>query len=117
MDPIKDVLTDGKIRVSYGVNGTQPSVYYGYKSWYKWGFFYNGTNGSAISGIANENLKWEKNKALNIGIDLNFWNRLSLTFDYYTRTTSDLISICQYLLYQDISLLNMHSLLLRMLAS
>lgn len=91
MDPIKDVLTDGKIRVSYGVNGTQPSVYYGYKSWYKWGFFYNGTNGSAISGIANENLKWEKNKALNIGIDLNFWNRLSLTFDYYTRTTSDLI--------------------------
>ena len=91
MDPVKDVLTDGKIRVSYGVNGTQPSVYYGYKSWYKWGFFWKVTNGSAISGIANENLKWEKNKALNIGIDLNLWNRLSLTFDYYTRTTSDLI--------------------------
>ena len=91
MEPVKDVLTDGKLRLSYGVNGTQPSGYYGYKSWYKWGFFYDGTNGSAISGIANENLKWEKNKAFNIGLDLNFWNRLSLTFDYYTRTTSDLI--------------------------
>ena len=91
MESIKDVLTDGKLRISYGVNGTQPSVYYGYKSFYKWGFFYDGTNGSAISGIANENLKWEKNKALNIGLDLTFWNRLSLTFDYYTRKTSDLI--------------------------
>ncbi len=91
MESIKDVLTDGKIRVSYGVNGTQPKDYYGYTSYYKWGFFYDGTNGSAISGIANGNLKWEKNKALNIGLDLTFWNRLSLTFDYYTRTTSDLI--------------------------
>ena len=91
MESIKDVLTDGKLRVSYGVNGTQPSGYYGYKSFYKWGFFYDGTNGSAISGIANANLKWEKNKALNIGLDLTFWNRLSLTFDYYTRKTSDLI--------------------------
>ena len=91
MESIKDVLTDGKLRISYGVNGTQPANYYSYKSFYKWGFFYDGTNGSAISGIANENLKWEKNKALNIGIDLNFWNRLSLTFDYYTRKTSDLI--------------------------
>ena len=91
MEPIKNVLTDGKLRVSYGVNGTQPSSYYGYKSWYKWGFFYDGTNGMAISGIANGNLKWEKNKALNIGLDLTLWNRLTLAFDYYTRTTSDLI--------------------------
>ena len=91
MESIKDVLTDGKLRISYGVNGTQPANYYGYKSFYKWGFFYDGTNGSAISGIANGNLKWEKNKALNIGLDLTLWNRLSLTFDYYTRKTSDLI--------------------------
>ena len=91
MESIKNVLTDGKIRVSYGVNGTQPKSYYGYKPYYKFGYFYGGTNGMAIAGIANQNLKWEKNKAFNVGLDLSFWNRLSLTFDYYTRTTSDLI--------------------------
>lgn len=91
MESVKDVLSDGKIRISYGVNGTQPSNYYGYKSYYKFGYYYDGTNGMAIGGIANHNLKWEKNKALNLGLDLSFWNRLSLSFDYYTRTTSDLI--------------------------
>lgn len=91
LEAIKNVLTDGKLRLSYGVNGTQPSDYYGYMSLYKYGEYYNGTSGMGIVGVGNDNLKWEKNKAFNIGLDLNFWNRLSLTFDYYTRKTSDLI--------------------------
>jgi len=85
------VLTDGKIRVSYGVNGTQPSDYYAYKNYYKYGIKYNGTAGMAIVGIGNPDLKWEKNESFNIGLDLTFLERFSLTFDYYTRTTKDLI--------------------------
>lgn len=92
MESIKKVLTDGKLRVSYGVNGTLPSSYYSYMALaYRWGNYYNKQNGMAITTIGNKNLKWEQNKALNIGLDLTFWNRLSVTLDYYTRKTSGLI--------------------------
>lgn len=91
MEPIKHVLTDGKLRVSYGVNGTLPSDLYNYINKFTSGEFYNGMNGMGIVGVANKNLKWEQNKAWNIGLDLTFWNRLSLTADYYIRKTSDLI--------------------------
>ena len=91
MDPVKKVLSDGKLRLSYGVNGTLPGNYYDYMSLYKYGQYYNGKSGMAIVGIANPNLKWEKNRAFNVGLDLTFIDRISVTFDYYVRTTSDLI--------------------------
>lgn len=89
--PIREVLTDGKLRFSYGVNGTQPSDYYAYMNLYTYGIIYNGQAGMAIESIANPDLKWEKNKTWNIGLDLNLWNRISITLDYYQRKTTDLI--------------------------
>jgi TonB-linked SusC/RagA family outer membrane protein len=89
--PIKDIVTDGKLRISYGVNGTQPGSLYGYMNLYKYGIYYNGQSGMGIVGIGNPDLKWEKNKAFNVGLDLTFLSRFSLTFDYYIRKTSDLI--------------------------
>lgn len=91
VNPIKNVLTDGKIRASYGVNGTQPSDYYAYMNLYKYGAIYNQQSGMSIVGIANPDLKWEKNKTWNIGLDLTFIDRISVTFDYYQRKTTDLI--------------------------
>ena len=58
MDSIKDILSDGKIRVSYGVNGTLPSGLYSYMNLYKYGEYYNGSNGMGIIGVANKDLKW-----------------------------------------------------------
>ena len=91
MEPVKHVLSDGKLRVSYGVNGTLPSNYYDYMSLYKFGRYYNGKSGMAIVGIGNPDLKWEKNRAFNVGLDLTLLDRISVTFDYYVRSTSDLI--------------------------
>lgn len=91
MEPFSEIINDGKLRLSYGVNGTQPSDYYGYMNLYKYGIKYMGASGMGIVGIANPDLKWEKNKTFNVGIDLSFLNRLSITFDYYQRKTSDLI--------------------------
>lgn len=91
MEPVKHVLSDGKLRVSYGVNGTLPSNYYDYMNLYKFGRYYNGKSGMAIVGIGNPDLKWEKNRAFNVGLDLTFLDRISVTFDYYVRSTSDLI--------------------------
>lgn len=92
MAAVKDVLSDGKLRLSYGVNGTQPSDYYAYMNLYKYSNQnYNGMSGMGIVGIANPDLRWEKNKTWNIGLDLQFIHRISVTLDYYQRKTSDLI--------------------------
>ena len=91
MEPIKQVVSDGKLRASYGVNGTLPSSFYGYQNWYKYGQYYNGKSGMAIVGIGNPELQWEKNRSVNFGLDLTLLDRISVTFDYYVRTTSDLI--------------------------
>lgn len=90
-ESLKSVLTDGKLRLSYGVNGTQPSGYYDYMNLYKFGQKYQGNSGMAIIGVANPDLKWEKNKTFNIGFDLTFIDRITVNFDYYKRVTSDLI--------------------------
>lgn len=84
-------ITDAKLRASYGVNGTQPSDYYGYMGVYKYGYKYNGISGSTETALANDDLSWEKNYATNIGLDLTLWQRLSLSFEWYNRTTKDLI--------------------------
>ena len=91
VEPIKNVLSDGKLRVSYGVNGTLPSNLYSYMNLYKYGEYYNGSNGMGIVGVANKDLKWEQNKAWNFGLDLTFIDRISVTLDYYVRNTSNLI--------------------------
>lgn len=91
LESLKNIITDGKLRISYGVNGTQPSDYFGYMNLYKYGQKYDGQSGMGIIGVGNPDLKWEKNKALNVGLDLTLWERLSLTLDYYNRKTSDLL--------------------------
>ena len=91
METAKSVLSDGKLRISYGVNGTLPNSYYDYMNLFQFGQYYDGKSGMGIVGIGNPDLKWEKNRAFNVGLDLTFFDRISLTFDYYTRNTSDLI--------------------------
>lgn len=90
-EPITSILTDGKIRLSYGVNGTLPSSLYAYEDYYKYGIRYDGNPGMGIVGIGNPDLKWEKNEAFNVGLDLTLLNRFTIGFDYYIRTTKDLI--------------------------
>ena len=89
MKPIKHILSDVKIRASYGVNGNQPGSLYGYMGLYTYGQSYMGGFGSYESSLANPNLKWEKNYNLNIGLDLAFLSRIFLSIEYYNRDTKD----------------------------
>ena len=70
MQPLKSVLSDLKLRASYGVNGNLPSSYYGYQSTYTTGAFYSGKPSPWESTLGNEELTWEKNYALNLGLDI-----------------------------------------------
>lgn len=91
MASMKEVLTDAKLRLSYGVNGTLPTNFYDYMDVFKFGNKYNGINGAAEARLAYTDLTWEKNKSFNIGIDLYFLDRFNVIFDFYNRNTSDLL--------------------------
>lgn len=49
-------------------------------------------SGVAVTNLGNDLLGWETTKQLDLGIDLAlFNNRISLTYDYYNKKTSDLL--------------------------
>jgi TonB-linked SusC/RagA family outer membrane protein len=89
------VVNNLKMRVSYGLNGNRDIGIYSALS--KLGTTKYLSDGTYISGVysnslANSYLKWEKTKALNLGIDFSvFNNRLSGSLDYYDMKTNDLL--------------------------
>lgn len=91
MQSLKPILSDLKVRASYGVNGNQPGGLYGYMGLYSYGKNYNGVPGSYESSMPNPNLGWEKNYNLNIGLDFGLFNRINFNIEYYNRDTKDLL--------------------------
>ena len=88
-----DLISNLKLRTSYGVTGNQEIG--NYQSLSTLNPVYYVYNDTPILGftetIGNPDLKWERNIQYNIGLDLSLWDRLDLSFDYYTRRTSDLL--------------------------
>lgn len=80
------------LKASYGVQGND-----NIGSLYAWQAFYslefpNGANsGAVISSLENPELKWEKNENMNIGIETRFFDRVSLSAEYYNRFTRDML--------------------------
>lgn len=91
MKPLSGWLSELKLRASYGVNGTLPTDYYGYYGLLGLSESYIGDPAFSLSQIANDQLSWETNYNLNLGIDFRLWNRIDVTVEYYTRTTKDLL--------------------------
>ncbi len=90
-------LDNVKLRAGYGITGNQNGIapyrslelygaagqYYDNGNWYR---------AFQISQNANPDLKWEQTAMLNIGVDFSMFNsRLSGTFEYYDKKTSDLL--------------------------
>lgn len=91
MKPTSDWLTDLKLRASYGVNGTLPSDYYGYLALSSLSDGYNEQPAIIMSQLANNNLKWETNYNLNLGLDFALFDRVNVTLEYYLRNTKNLL--------------------------
>ena len=51
----------------------------------------NGKPSPWESTLGNEELTWEKNYALNLGLDIGLFSRVNVSLDWYTRTTKDLL--------------------------
>jgi len=90
------IFNDLKLRVGYGVTGSQPTDLFrgvgviGYR-----GFVYsNGEWIQTLTPTQNENpdLKWEEKRETNIGLDFSMFNsRVSGTVDYYNRQIHNLL--------------------------
>jgi len=91
------LVSELKLRASYGVTGNQEIGSYNSLSQYVTTSYPLGmTPASAVgfipNNIANPDLKWESTASLNVGADLGLWNnRVSITTDFYAKKTSNLL--------------------------
>lgn len=91
---ISNVITTLKPRISYGVNGNIAGLgYYEVQGVYASQGNYNGSAGFLNTGVVNTNLQWEKSATTDIGLDAGFLaGKITFTFDYYNRVTSNLLT-------------------------
>ena len=89
-----------KVRASYGVLGNDRIGDYRFVSQLngEGTYFFGGndlddeTFGAASGGIANPIIQWEKQKTLDIGLDIKILDRkVDITTDYFKRRTEDLL--------------------------
>lgn len=105
-----DWLSDLKVRVSWGANGSVQGLPRGYTTtpfttnYFDTAYPIEGQeNGNLQSGyrrtwLGNPDLKWETTKQTNVGIDFGFFNqRLTGSFDYYYKKTEDILVRTPYI--------------------
>ncbi len=81
-----------KLRASYSLSGNDDIGNYSARQYYVSQNLL-GNQGIIRGNIANPTLKWETVKTVNGGLDLALFNeRLSLSFDAYSRNTSDMLT-------------------------
>ena len=86
-----DWINNLKLRASYGSVGNRPNSLYGHMALYSFSQTYDENPGALISQLGNPDLSWEKTFTTGIGLDVSFFNRVNITFDYYDKDTSDLL--------------------------
>ena len=96
--PRNKYLTDFKLRVGYGVTGSQAGISnYGYLATYNTSIYPLGTAGNNQTALvsltlANPYLHWEEVAQTNIGFDASlFDSRLMVSFDAYIKETRDML--------------------------
>lgn len=83
-----------KLRASTGYTGSQNFNSYQAISTYKYysDEVYDNIIGSYLMSLANPDLQWQKTQDNNVGLDLSVFGRVDLTFDYYIKNTSNLLT-------------------------
>ncbi len=88
---LSEVLSDLKIRGSYGVVGNSSISDYAALSTYS-SATYDGLATLYFSQAGNKSLKWETSKKTDVGLTAGFWQgRVTLDADYYYNLTDGLI--------------------------
>lgn len=81
-----------KLRAGYGIAGNQNIPNFAYKTLYYPQYSNNSVTYSNNGRLGNPNLVWEKQKQLNLGLDVGLLaNKINLTVDYFTIRNEDLL--------------------------
>lgn len=96
MENSKDVVSNLKWRISYGLSGNEAiSIYQTQFLMNSYPMAMNGLSNTALqirTQMGNDDLQWEKTKGLNTGIDFGlFNNRISGSIDVYKSSTYDML--------------------------
>jgi TonB-linked SusC/RagA family outer membrane protein len=92
-------ISDGKLRLSYGLTGNNRVSDFPYLTQYsistvQQGYTFNNLEQSGLipQTLGNPNLKWETTAQWDLGLDMGFLNgRIDLTVDLYKKVTKDLL--------------------------
>jgi TonB-linked SusC/RagA family outer membrane protein len=93
--PARDIVSNLKLRLSYGAvgNASIPN-YRTISSYSNNSLIFNKTLQPyvVLSNLGNEDLKWESSRQMNVGLELGlFKNRVEFIMDYYNKSTKDLL--------------------------
>ena len=98
MKSVKNVLSDLKVRASFGVTGNQEIGNYQSlavleSAGSSTNYVFDGTelSGYTQTKLANPDLQWERTNQWDFGFDVGLFNRFTLNFDYYIRDTNKLL--------------------------
>ena len=90
-----DVINFLKFRASYGIIGNARIGSFGFVSTMSGEGVYVFDDalafGSAEGTLANPQVRWEKQKPLDFGVDMKLFNKIDITADYFSKTTEDLL--------------------------
>lgn len=102
-EPIRNIISNGKLRLGWGQTGNQGI------GGYKWGSALSIMNtdlGKSYrpANIANTGIKWESQEQINVGLDLGFFDdRVNLTVDWYKKESKDMLMQMQLPFYMGTS--------------
>lgn len=98
-DVLKPTVSEFKLRASYGFTGNANIGSFNYLNTISNINYSAGSNrlyGFRQNGYPNPNLTWEKNKQLDLGVDMGFLgDKFTLSVDYYNRVTTDMLFLRQ----------------------
>ncbi|MDO1448703.1 TonB-dependent receptor [Rhodocytophaga aerolata] len=91
------VISDLKLRASYGLTGNWQIGDYGYLNTVNGNFFYKFAGSSlvpayAVTNLASTNIQWESTAMTNVGLDMGFFeDRLTASFEWFSNETRDML--------------------------
>jgi len=95
--PTNNVVDFLKLRLSYGVNGTDEAANFAYVSTVSGGRNYTFGDDVYLTGYSpnapeNPDLKWEETHQTNFGIEATLFQNFNLVFDLYRKRTVDILA-------------------------
>jgi TonB-dependent starch-binding outer membrane protein SusC len=92
-----NVISDLKVRGSWGISGNDRIGNYIFEQTYNTGLDYHIGQSTivpavALTALANPRIRWEKIEQYNFGVDMAlFQNKFNITADYFRRISSDIL--------------------------